>query len=86
MSPDSRAAVVRGRIVTEKGAPLMGVRVNSAVSQEGFTLSRASGWFDFMVNGGGVVVLQFGRAPFRRQFRTITVPWNEVIKFHINYQ
>ena len=56
----------------------MGVRINSGVPQEGLTLSRQAGWFDFMVNGGGVVVLQFGRAPFRRQFKNVYVPWNEV--------
>jgi hypothetical protein len=76
---NSRTAVIRGRIVTQDGAPLIGVRISSKVSQEGFTLSRHSGWFDFMVNGGGVVTLLFSRSPFRKQYRTVSVPWNEVV-------
>lgn len=32
-----------------------------------------------MVNGGGAITLQFQRAPFRPQTRTIFVPWNQII-------
>lgn len=47
---NSRSAVVRGRVVTKLGMGLMGVRVSTTASREGFTLTRDDGWFDLMVN------------------------------------
>ncbi|XP_024082461.1 teneurin-m isoform X3 [Cimex lectularius] len=75
---ESRAGVVRGRVVTTIGMGLMGVRVSTSKS-EGFTLTREDGWFDLLVNGGGAVTLQFGRSPFRPQSYIVNVPWNEVV-------
>ena len=75
----SRAAVVRGKVVTASGLGLFGVRVSSSNPLEGFTLTRDDGWFDLMVNGGSAVVLHFGRSPFRPRTRTVQVPWNEVV-------
>ena len=63
-SPNSRAAVVRGQVVTESGMGLIGVRVSTTLPNEGFTMTRDDGWFDLMVNGGGPVMLQFGRNPY----------------------
>ena len=60
----SRAAVVRGQVVTESGMGLIGVRVSTTLPNEGFTMTRDDGWFDLMVNGGGPVMLQFGRNPY----------------------
>ena len=61
----SRAAVVRGQVVTSDGMGLIGVRVSTtATPHEGFTMTRSDGWFDLMVNGGGPVMLQFGRNPY----------------------
>ncbi|KAJ8911461.1 hypothetical protein NQ315_013565 [Exocentrus adspersus] len=76
---ESRSAVVRGRIVTQLGTGLMGVRVSTSTPLEGFTLTRDDGWFDLLVNGGGTVTLQFGRSPFAPQSRIVFVPWNEVV-------
>ncbi|XP_064545055.1 teneurin-m isoform X2 [Drosophila montana] len=76
---ESRSAVIRGRVVTSLGMGLVGVRVSTTTLLEGFTLTRDDGWFDLMVNGGGAVTLQFGRAPFRPQSRIVQVPWNEVV-------
>lgn len=42
-------------------------------------MTRDDGWFDLMVNGGGAVTLQFGRAPFRPQKHIVMAPWNEVV-------
>ncbi|XP_064214919.1 teneurin-m isoform X7 [Tribolium castaneum] len=75
----SRSAVVRGRVITQMGTGLMGVRVSTSTPLEGFTLTRDDGWFDLLVNGGGAVTLQFGRAPFRPQTHIVFVPWNEVV-------
>ena len=43
---------------------LIGVRVSTTLPNEGFTMTREDGWFDLMVNGGGPVMLQFGRNPY----------------------
>ena len=45
---------------------------------EGYTMTREDGWFDFMVNGGGAVTLQFGKSPFPPKIETLFAPWNEV--------
>lgn len=75
----SRAAVIRGRVVTETGRGLMGVRVTHAdLHTEGYTMTQQDGWFDFMVNGGGAITLKFGKSPFPPQVRTLFTPWNEV--------
>ncbi|KAL7013311.1 hypothetical protein ACKWTF_015326 [Chironomus riparius] len=80
---ESRSAVVRGRVVTKMGMGLMGVRVSTTISREGFTITRDDGWFDLMINGGGAVKILFGRQPFRPQERIVNVPWNEVIVLDI---
>ena len=56
--------MVRGQVVTESGMGLIGVRVSTTLPNEGFTMTRDNGWFDLMVNGGGPVMLQFGRNPY----------------------
>lgn len=72
--------MIRGRTVNAKGGPLMGVRVvDTANALYGFTLSRTGGWFDLMVNGGGSVTLHFMRLPFGSIFKTVAVPWNEIV-------
>ena len=43
-------------------------------------MTREDGWFDFMVNGGGAVTLQFGKSPFPPKIETLFAPWNEVCK------
>jgi teneurin len=35
--------------------------------------------FDILVNGGGAIILQFQRSPFRPVTRTVFVPWNQII-------
>ncbi|XP_031338872.1 teneurin-m isoform X6 [Photinus pyralis] len=75
----SRSAVIRGRVTTQMGTGLMGVRVSTNTPLEGFTLTRDDGWFDLLVNGGGAVTLQFGRQPFRPEKHIVFVPWNEVV-------
>ena len=47
-------------------------------------MTREDGWFDFMVNGGGAVTLQFGKSPFPPRIETLFAPWNEVN--HKNWQ
>ncbi|RWS12485.1 teneurin-m-like protein [Dinothrombium tinctorium] len=77
---DSRASVIRGQVKSPSGSGLMGVRVGIASEPLlGFVVSRDTGWFDIMVNGGGAVTLHFQREPFRPTQRTVMVPWNEIV-------
>lgn len=78
---NSRASVVRGRVISGRGTGIRGVRVSHyRLSESGFTLTRPGGWFDFMVNGGGAVRLLFGKSPFLPVTETVWVPWNEVMQ------
>ena len=66
-------------MVTSSGRGLVGVRITrSDRLSEGYTMTREDGWFDFMVNGGGAVTLQFGKNPFPPKIETLFAPWNEV--------
>nr|XP_027219710.1 LOW QUALITY PROTEIN: teneurin-m-like [Penaeus vannamei] len=77
---ESRASVVRGRVISGVVAGLRGVRVSHyRPADTGFTLTRPGGWFDLMVNGGGAVRLIFGKAPFLPVTKTVWVPWNEIV-------
>ncbi|XP_067122609.1 teneurin-m-like isoform X2 [Centruroides vittatus] len=77
---ESRVAVLRGQVLNREGSGIMGIRVSVATDpQFGFTLTRADGWFDILVNGGGAVTLQFQRNPFHPIKRTILAPWNEIV-------
>ena len=71
--------MVRGQVVTPNGMGLIGVRVSTNGANEGFTMTRQDGWFDLMVNGGGPVMLQFGRNPYSPLRLALNVPWNEVM-------
>ena len=81
-------------MVTSSGRGLVGVRITrSDRLSEGYTMTREDGWFDFMVNGGGAVTLQFGKSPFPPKIETLFAPWNEVQRiklkarraFHVKY-
>jgi RHS repeat-associated protein len=73
-----RAAALRGRITTRDGSPLPGVTVSILGHAElGQTTTRPDGEFDFVVNGGGslVVVLEKeGYLSIQRSARTV---WGE---------
>lgn len=58
----------------------MAVRIaNAANALFGFTLSRAGGYFDLVVDGGGSITLQFMRKPFVTHYMTVVVPWNQIV-------
>lgn len=74
---DRRAAVLRGRVLDRDLRPLPGVRVTAAHDARfGYTLSRADGWFDVVVNGGGDVTLNFAKDGFIPIHRTVRTYWN----------
>lgn len=64
IQPD-RAAVLRGRVRQRDGAALAGVRITVLNHPEfGQTLTRADGWFDLAVNGGGALTVRYERSGF----------------------
>ncbi len=67
----NRAAVIRGKVLTRDGNPLPGVTITIHNHLEyGQTLSRADGMFDLVVNGGGLLTVNYrknGYLPVQRQ-------------------
>jgi RHS repeat-associated protein len=73
-----RAAVVRGRVLSLNGQPLPGVTVtvlNS--SQYGQTVTRADGYYDLAVNGGGSLVIEYAKAGYLPIQRRTDTPWRD---------
>ncbi|ESP00102.1 hypothetical protein LOTGIDRAFT_91191, partial [Lottia gigantea] len=77
---ETQVSVIRGRVTTKDGTPLISVRVG-VVTQPlyGYTLTRDEGVFDILVNGGGSVKLEFIRQPFATKTASVLVPWNQII-------
>ena len=74
-----RVSVIRGQVVSKEFNGLIGVRVSvSTDPQFGFTLTRSDGWFDILVNGGGIITLQFQRNPFYPIKKFVYVAWNDI--------
>ncbi|XP_077984531.1 teneurin-3-like [Glandiceps talaboti] len=75
-----KISVVRGKVMTHDGSPLIGVAVRiQYLPLFGSTLTRRDGMFDILVKGGGSVSLQFSRGPFQPVTKSIFVPWNEFV-------
>jgi RHS repeat-associated protein len=73
-----RAAVVRGTVLTREGAPLSGVRITVLGHPElGQTLSRGDGLFDLVVNGGGLLTVDYEKAGFLPAQRQVQAPWRD---------
>lgn len=74
----TRVAVLRGRVLTRAGQPLPDVAVTILGHPElGQTLTRANGVFDLAVNGGGELVVTYGRTGFLPVQRQIRAPWQD---------
>jgi RHS repeat-associated protein len=75
-----RIAVIRGRIRTDDGSPLSGVRV-SILGRPffGFTTSRADGMFDLAINGGGDVVVVFEKSGWITAQRRVNTPLHDYV-------
>lgn len=71
--------MIRGKVTSPSGHGLISVRVGVVGEQLGFVLTREGGYFDIMVNGGLAVTLDFYRDPYPKGWRTINVPWNEIV-------
>jgi RHS repeat-associated protein len=75
-----RAAVLRGHVVGQGGAPLAKVKITIGNHPEyGQTYSRADGMFDIAVNGGGVLTLNYEKLGFLPVQRKNNVPWQDFV-------
>ncbi len=75
-----RAAVLRGRVSDKQNNPLSGVTLTVLNHPEfGQTLSRADGWFDLVVNGGGYLTLNYQKAGYLPAQRQANVPWQDFV-------
>ncbi|HEY0140870.1 MAG TPA: RHS repeat-associated core domain-containing protein [Thermoanaerobaculia bacterium] len=75
---DERAAVLRGRVISATGAPLPGVTVTITAHPDlGQTLSRADGWYDLVVNGGGPLTVAYEKTGYISAHRLVTTRWND---------
>jgi RHS repeat-associated protein len=70
-----RAAVVRGQVFDQAGDPLAGVTISALSHPEyGLTYTRADGMLDLVVNGGGLLTIQYTKAGYLPVERQIDVP------------
>ena len=75
----NRIAVVRGRVVDAQGQALSGVRVWAPASPgAGVSLTRLDGWFDFAVNGDGIVQVEFVKPGYLRAGRSSDLGSREI--------
>jgi RHS repeat-associated protein len=75
---ENRVAVLRGQVFTKDSIPLPGVTITIVDHPEfGSTMSRADGWFDMAVNGGGPLAVRYEKTGFITAQRQINVPWQD---------
>jgi len=73
-----RAAVLRGKVITRDGQSLPGVTISILGHPElGQTLSREDGRFDLVVNGGGLLTVNYEKTGLLPAHRQINVPWQD---------
>jgi hypothetical protein len=73
-----RVAVLRGRVLTRDGTPLPRVAVTVLGHPEfGSTLTRADGMFDLVVNGGGLLTVQYVKDGYLNAQRQVEAPWQD---------
>lgn len=71
-------SIIRGQILDKDNVPLSGVKVAIHNHSEfGWTLSRADGMYDMVINGGGTNTLSFSHADYFPVQRKISTNWQE---------
>src|SRR4051794_3118801 len=75
------AAVVRGRVLLPDGATgAAGVKATVVGHPEyGYTLTRADGYYDLAVNGGGVLTVSLVSSFYLTVQRTTSTPWRDFV-------
>ncbi|NLT51443.1 MAG: hypothetical protein GXX85_11050, partial [Ignavibacteria bacterium] len=71
----SRVCIIRGRVLNADNEPLSGVYISTSEYNLGHTYTRDDGWFDFAVNGGGVIDLNYSKNGYLNAIRKISTDW-----------
>lgn len=84
VAPDTivarRTVVLRGRVLSQDGAPLSGVNITILNHMEfGQTLSRADGMFDLVVNGGGDLTVVYALDGYLTSQRQVDTSWLDYV-------
>ncbi len=75
---EHRVAIINGKAILPSGEPLSRVRVSVKNHPEfGYTLSRYDGEYDIVVNGGGVVTVEYERPDYLPAQRQVHLPWRD---------
>lgn len=75
-----RAAVIRGQVKDRENNPLSGVTITLKNHPEvGQTFTRKDGMFDFAVNGGGLLTINYQKAGYLPVQRHVNVPWQDFV-------
>ncbi|QBQ55345.1 RHS repeat-associated core domain-containing protein [Nitrosococcus wardiae] len=73
-----RAAVIRGQVKDRENNPLSGVTITLKDHPEvGRTFTRKDGMFDFAVNGGGLLSINYQKAGYLPVQRHVNVSWQD---------
>ncbi|MCI0666678.1 MAG: PKD domain-containing protein, partial [Methylococcaceae bacterium] len=73
-----RVAVLRGKVLDRNNQPLPGVTITVNGHPEfGQTLSRTDGMFDLVVNGGGLLPLNYQKTGYLTAQRQVQAPWQD---------
>jgi len=76
----TRTAVLRGVVSDKDSQPLPGVTITILGHPEfGQTVSRASGQFDMVVNGGGPLIITYAKDGYLLAQRQVQVPWQDYV-------
>ncbi len=71
-----QATVLRGKVTGRDGKPLVGVDISILGHPEfGQTLTRSSGMFDIVVNGGGWLTVEYAKQGYLSLQRKVNAPW-----------
>jgi RHS repeat-associated protein len=73
-----RVAVLRGVVHDRAGAPIPGVKITVLHHPEfGHTYTRADGFFDLAVNGGGLLTVVYQKSDLLPAQRNVQTQWND---------
>ncbi len=73
----NRICIIRGKVIDRDGLPLSGSNISIlGLPEYGYTKTREDGWFDLVVNGGGLVTVKIEKGGYIEVHR----------KFQANYR
>jgi RHS repeat-associated protein len=74
----TRVAVLRGKVLDRANEPIPAVTITVLGHPEfGQTLSRADGMFDMVVNGGGLLTVEYVKSGYLPVQRDVQTPWKD---------